>query len=360
MKKLIALPILILILAACSTTQAITEPVASSTPAPPTASPTYTATISPTPTSTPWIYPTAEWNPIDYWPYEQPPMVEPIADAWQDGVEVFVLLGSDYETWRANLSTGTDNTDAFIILIVNHDPARISVISVPRDLYVFIPGYGLSRINTAYRHGGPEAVADTIRYNFGLPMHGYAYVRMSAFSNFIDTALGGIDVEVGNPLVDHCTDIYFDMLPGTYHMDGATALCYARVRMFDGGFRRQDRQREVLFALKARFLELAQDDPIGLTWEILQTYVNENRYTDVGFDDMARLIPIALDATFVEYQMDYGVGLTHFTHPTTGAWLLEPPPPECTYTLMMTATLGIPWDDLPQSFYEGKCGIEPE
>lgn len=357
MKKLVAIPILALILAACSVNVRLTES-ATPTLAGPTATDTPIPTLTPTPTATPWIYPTAVWNPIDYWPYEQPPMVDPIQDAWQEGVEVFVLLGSDYETWRANLSTGTDNTDAFIILIVNHEPARISVISVPRDLYVFIPGYGISRINTAYRHGGFDAVADTIRYNFGLPLHGYAYVRMSAFADFIDTALGGIDVEVGNPLLDHCSDIRFNILPGTYHMDGAEALCYARVRMFDGGFARQDRQREVLLALKARFLELAQDDPVGLTWEILQTYINENRYTDLGIDDVIRLVPIALDADIVEYQMDYTIGIVHFTHPTTGAWLLDPPPPNCTYKLMTYAALGIPWDDLPHQFLEEICNVD--
>jgi len=243
--------------------------------------------------------------------------------------------------------------------MVRKDPALISVISVPRDLYVFLPGYGLQRINTAYKLGGPEMVADTVRYNFGLPVHGYAYVRMEAFSRFIDDALHGIDVEVKNPVLDNCSDLVINLLPGTHFMDGPTATCYARVRMYDGGFARQGRQVEVLRGMKNKFFDIAGDSPFELLSEIFDLYMSEHRYTNVGMGDVIDLLPVALAANengqFLEYHINYEVGLAHFTHPITGAWLLQPTHPNCTYNLMAKAALGEPWDHLPVT-----CGLNVE
>ena len=201
-------------------------------------------------------------------------------------------------------------------------------------------------------------VADTIRYNFGLPLDGYAYIRMDAFSRFIDDALHGLDVVVRKSVYDHCSDIYLNMLPGTHFMDGPTALCYARVRMFDGGFARDTRQREILLAIKAKFQEIAKDDPLGLALDILKSYSSECHYTSIGVDDVMRLMPLALHAEVVEYQLDYLWGVTHFTHPITGAWLLKPPPKECLTTLMYQLVLGDPWNLLPEDWLVEKCGVE--
>jgi LCP family protein required for cell wall assembly len=273
--------------------------------------------------------------------------------AWDSDIEVYVALGSDYGSWRIGLPTGTDNTDAFIIVILQYEPARISLISVPRDLYVFLPGFGMSRINTAWRHGGPEMVADTLRYNFGLPMDGFGYVRMEAFSRFIDDALHGLMVNVGKPVVDSCSDVSFNMLEGEHFMDGPTALCYGRIRAFDGGFNRQNRQRELLHAIKDKFLEIAADDPVGLASELVKTYISEHRYTDVGLGDVLRILPTALNAEIEEYNLDYEAGLVQFTHPTTGAWLVLPPAPACMSFLMDAAVLGSEWTNLPEA-----CEVE--
>lgn len=361
MKKLLILSVLLL--ASCAGAPAESEAEGTATfldlvvtvSALPTATNTPTntpiPTVTPTPTATPWIFPTPIWDPVNSWPFGLPGMVAPIEPAWTDDVEVYVLLGSDYASWRRNLVTGTDNTDAFVILIVNKQTERISMISVPRDLYVFLPGFGMQRINTAWRLGGQQMVADALRYNFGLPMHGYAYVRMSAFSRFIDDALHGIDVEVKSSVYDHCGDMEIDLLPGTHFMDGPKALCYVRVRMYDSAFARQNRQREVLRAMKGKFLEIATDKPATIAGEILDLYQSEHRYTDVGLFDVLRLLPLALDAEIVEYQMDYNIDMVHFTHPQSGAWLISPPDPQCMYTLMWHATMGEPWEILP----DGVC-----
>lgn len=314
-------------------------------------------TETPVPTATPWVFPTPLYDPEQSWPYGIPGMVNPIPEAWDEDVKVYVLLGSDYASWRTDLATGTDNTDAFIILIVRDDPAMISMVSIPRDLYVFLPGFGMQRINTAWKIGGDQMVADTLRYNFGLPMHGYAYVRIEAFSRFIDDALHGIDVEVRTPIIDNCGDIELNLLPGTHFMDGPTATCYSRVRMFDGAFKRQTRHIDVLLAMKVKFFEIAGDEPFTLMSKIFDVYMSEHRYTNVGILEVMETFPIAIEANdndrVLEYQLDYQTGLIHFDHPETGAWLLQPATAECTYNLFWMAVMGEPWDTLPPT-----CNLE--
>ncbi len=347
-----------LLLSMCVTKEPDDQPINLSTPektkevgtpsATLTATETEVPTMTPTITNTPWVWPTALYEDSFY---GHPKMVGPIVEAWNDNVSVYVLLGSDYAEWRKEEATGTDNTDLFIIVIVKKKPALVSMISVPRDLYVFLPGFGMQRINTAWKNGGPEMIADVLRYNFGLPMNGYAYVRMEAFAAFIDNVLHGVNVQVRKQVVDHCGDIRINLLPATHFMDGETVLCYTRVRMFDGGFARQTRQREVLQAMKQRVLEIAGDDMLGTIQEIFKLYASEHRYTDLDILDVIELIPVALEANennmVLEYQMDYSIGLDQFTHPESGAWLLAPPSASCTYTLIWSAVMGEPWAFIP-------------
>jgi len=327
-----------------------------------TPEPTGTNTpIPPTPTITPWVPPTPQYDPATQYPYGLPLLLNPVLRAWEDDIKVYVLLGSDYASWRRNLATGTDNTDAFIIVILRTDPPGISLISVPRDLYVNLPGYGMSRINTAYRFGDLTMLEDTVRYNFGLPVDGVAYVRMEAFIRFIDDALHGIEVEVRTPLLDRCTDIYFNILPGTHFMDGKTALCYARVRKFNGGFSREERQRDVLLAIKNDILETAEERPVLFALSLIDDYMNEHRYTTINPFELIELAPAMYDAkdNIVEYQMGYDIGLTKLIHPESGAWLLVPPPPECMSDLIWMAVMGESWDTIDSSYLENVCGVEP-
>jgi hypothetical protein len=147
--------------------------------------------------------------------------------------------------------------------------------------------------------------------------------------------------------------VSFNMLEGEHFMDGPTALCYGRIRAFDGGFNRQNRQRELLHAIKDKFLEIAADDPVGLASELVKTYISEHRYTDVGLGDVLRILPTALNAEIEEYNLDYEAGLVQFTHPTTGAWLVLPPAPACMSFLMDAAVLGSEWTNLPEA-----CEVE--
>jgi LCP family protein required for cell wall assembly len=208
----------------------------------------------------------------------------------------------------------------------------------------------MQRINTAYKIGGEQMVADVLRYNFGLPFNGLGYVRMEAFVRFIDDALHGITVNVRNPVIDNCSDIEINVLPGEHFMDGKTALCYARIRMFDGGFKRQTRQVEVLEGMKNGLLAMLGDQPVQTAFNLLTLYVNEHRYTTIGLMDAARLVPVLREANekgrIFEYQITPDLaGVESFTHPESGAWLLAYP--SCMNEMMYYAALTEPWEMLP-------------
>lgn len=155
------------------------------------------------------------------------------------------------------------------IIVVTIDPLTkdVSMLSIPRDLLVTIPGYGENKINAAYALGanspitGPGLVRATIEYNFGIPIHYYAEVDFDGFVRIVDT-LGGVVVDVPAPIKDdeypgedyNYTRIYF--APGLQRMDGKTALRYVRTRHDDNDFSRGYRQQQVLRALREQGLRL--------------------------------------------------------------------------------------------------------
>jgi len=154
------------------------------------------------------------------------------------------LLGSDKRpnspTWR---------TDTIIVVSLDMDRNLVRLLSIPRDLWVNIPGHGPDRINTAdlwgemdHKGGGPELVKQTIYQNLGIPIHYWVRVDFDGFKRIID-AVGGVDVDVECPLPD------IGLETGVQHMDGEMALWYARSRMTTNDFDRSRRQRKLLMAL---------------------------------------------------------------------------------------------------------------
>jgi LCP family protein required for cell wall assembly len=197
----------------------------------------------------------------------QPPAV-PRTDLpnWEKKDRVTVLLlgiderKGEYGPWR---------TDTMMLASVDPVSKTASLLSIPRDLWVPIPGYGENRINTAnytgdlkkYPGGGPALAKKTVQYNFGVPVHYYVLVNFDGFEKIIDT-IGGIDIVVEQPIHDdtYPDDSYgyitVDIPAGLQHMDGATALQYARSRHGIGDFGRARRQQQILFAIREQALRL--------------------------------------------------------------------------------------------------------
>jgi LCP family protein required for cell wall assembly len=176
------------------------------------------------------------------------------------------LLGMDT---RADDYDYRSRTDAIVLVHINFVTRKAAMLSIPRDLYVPLPdlaeaGIDQSRINTAYLYGeiygvpggGPAEFKHTVELNFGLRVDRYVLVNFAAFKAAVD-ALGGIDVDVPKAIYDPTFPadegdgtIVFEVPAGVVHMDGATALRYARTRHQDDDYRRGQRQQQVLLAIR--------------------------------------------------------------------------------------------------------------
>ncbi len=176
---------------------------------------------------------------------------------WDGANRVNILvMGLDYRDWEGE---GPSRTDSMMLLTLDPVSRTAGMLSIPRDLWVNVPGYDYGKINTAYYlgelynlpGGGPGLAEQTVNQLLGVDINYYAQIDFSAFENFIDQ-IGGIDVEVPYEMtVDPIGPGNTVTLPaGMQHLDGPTALAYARNRdTWGSDFDRADRQQQVIMAV---------------------------------------------------------------------------------------------------------------
>lgn len=159
---------------------------------------------------------------------------------------------------------GASRTDSMMVAVINLDTESVTVISIPRDLWVSIPGYGESRINTAYFMGeawgwgqGPETARQTVQQLLGIPITHTAVIDFDTFREIVDN-VGGVDVVVPSAIDDPLfpTDDYgtyhLQIPAGANHFNGDEALAYARTRHGSSDMERAARQQQVVQALRDR------------------------------------------------------------------------------------------------------------
>ena len=227
-----------------------------------------------------------------------------------------LLLGSDQ---RPN--DGGYRTDVMLLATVNKTSSSLNLTSFPRDLFIYIPGWTMERINTVLPKGGFDLLAMTFEYNFGVRPQYYALINFNGFVQLIDT-LGGIYVNVGQTLTDH-RDKHgqYTVYAGSNHMDGETALWYVRSRYSSSDFDRTRRQQEVLTGIFNRLLSL---DTITKVPQLYQQFQASND-TNLTLDQIITLAPIAKDIQ--NSISNYAVGPQHTTpwvNPFNGAQVLLP------------------------------------
>lgn len=254
-----------------------------------------------------------------------PPMPELAFDP-----EVFnvLLLGSD-ERRR----TGGFRTDAIMVVSIDPTDGTATLISFPRDLYVYIPGWKMNRINTAMVQGGFDMARQTILYNFGIPVDGWARMRFAGFIAAIDT-LGGITVESTAFMRDECRGVYLTYRSGvSYDMDGGEALCYVRMRKSGGDFDRMRRQQEVVRAIFAKLLTI---NGLAQVPQLYNQFYN-TFFTDIELTELLRLVPSAVqigaDPTRISH-FSVDRDLVDFWRTPGGASVLLPKRPELQLMLM--------------------------
>jgi LCP family protein required for cell wall assembly len=124
-------------------------------------------------------------------------------------------------------STGELNSDTLMLVHVSPAHSRVSVVSIPRDSWVDIPGHGMNKINAAYGLGGPKLMVQTVEQATGLNVNDYVEVNFLAFVKVID-ALGGVNICL--PMALNDTESGIHLSAGFHHVNGITALKYARDR----------------------------------------------------------------------------------------------------------------------------------
>jgi LCP family protein required for cell wall assembly len=199
---------------------------------------------------------------------------------------LFVLvIGSDVR--QGDPAAG--RSDSMHIVAVNTAAMRGTVLGIPRDTWVTIPGHGQAKINDSLPAGGPQKVVDTVTAVTGIPIHYWALVDFSRFRDLVDR-LGGIDVNVPYKMGDPFSGAFFD--PGPRHMNGAEALAFSRNRHGapGGDIGRSENQGRVLLAGLAK-MRAETSDPFGmLKWlEAFRSLVA----TDVPIRDLLTLGAIA-------------------------------------------------------------------
>ena len=175
-----------------------------------------------------------------------------------------LLLGTD----GRDEEYGPPRTDLMMLIILNRNPQRVTIISIPRDLWVPIYGHGEGKINTAYFLGslveqGPELAKMTVEDLVGLPIHHIVQIDFNGFRTLIDE-MGGIMVNVPEEIDD---PYYPDNNYGTLHlqiaagrqlMDGELSLRYARTRYGGTDQGRSSRQQAIIMGMREKALTPAQ------------------------------------------------------------------------------------------------------
>jgi polyisoprenyl-teichoic acid--peptidoglycan teichoic acid transferase len=198
---------------------------------------------------------------------------------------------------------GPTRTDSIMLLTV--DPIGLSgaVLSVPRDLWVEIPGFGVDRINQAhylgevydYPGGGPALAVDTIEGAIGVRVNYFVTINFDAFVKIIDL-IGGIEIdvpeEIDDPLYpDNCYGYDpFYMAAGKQPMDGYLALKYARTRItFGGDVDRAGRQQEVALAVREKIMRINMLPQLIARAPELWYTLQDNVHTDMSIDEVLQL-----------------------------------------------------------------------
>jgi len=223
-----------------------------------------------------------------------------------DGQVNILLLGSD-----ARPDEGGFRTDIIVWVSLNPKDGFVSAVSFPRDLYVYIPGYGENRINVAFPRGGFDLLADTFEENFGIRPDHYLMVDFNGFKSVINN-LGGITVQAEKGLSDTCAKWinpsgWCSVGPGSVHMNGELALWYARSRYSTNDIDRARRSQEVIKAIFSRLMSL---DIIVKTPELYNAYITYVD-TDIKLSDVLGLLSLANEINKNGDIRSYVIGYDH-------------------------------------------------
>jgi len=219
------------------------------------------------------------------WPWPFPGQPSSTSGRPLDRTQNVLILGTDRRPdtpdWR---------TDVIVVTAVDWDKHQVGMLSIPRDLYLPIPGNQENRINTAdyvgeveqYPGGGPALVEATLSDNMGIKTDNWIRVNYLDFERFIDT-LGGIDITLDAPFHEHAPEkdspvgwVDFSLDAGPQHLNGHDTLQYVRARYLSSDLSRNARQQQVLWALRNRLSDMGWLTRLPELWSAYQGMFQTN------------------------------------------------------------------------------------
>jgi LCP family protein required for cell wall assembly len=220
------------------------------------------------------------------------PTAQPIT-----GALTVLLLGSDDDS---KFNSDHVLTQSMILVRVVPSTKQVTMLSIPRDLYVHLSTGGYGKIDGAYSYGGAGAAMATVAQDFGVKIDDYIWVGLLGLIKLID-AVGGIDVVTSHPVLDdyYPADVFsrypysyerVAVLAGPQHLDGIHAMQYVRSRHGDlqSDFGRSQRQQQVLMALRQKAKQLSPEDLPSIS-----AAIGKEMKTSISLSEVASLLPLA-------------------------------------------------------------------
>jgi LCP family protein required for cell wall assembly len=228
-----------------------------------------------------------------------------------DKTDNILVLGTDVRPgpWKLN-------TDSIMAMAIDHETKQVGIVSIPRDLYIKIPGWGEDRINAAafvgdeikYPGGGPALARKMVEETIGIPTEHYVLIRMEGLERLVD-ALGGVTVTLECPLYEQTPNpkdqtkvVNWSLPAGPNLLNGAEAKKFATYRYIQSDFGRVRRQQQLIWAIRNRALQLDVIPRIPELWAALK----DTFKTDLGLVDIIRLAQVVLE---MEPQNVHGIVL---------------------------------------------------
>ncbi|MCB9452770.1 MAG: LCP family protein [Anaerolineaceae bacterium] len=237
------------------------------------------------------------------------PTIDPAAELQWSDPHRFTLLILGIDQRSAVNEPGPFRSDTMIIISVDPVKKTAGVLSIPRDLWVTIPGFQQARINTAnylgdsnaYPGGGPALAAETIRQNLGIEIDKYLLVNFDVFTRVVDTlAPNGVEICVQEVIDDPdypdagygTIHVHFD--PGCQVLDAEQLLQYARTRATEGSdFDRANRQQEVMREVLNNVLTIGGLSNALAQVPTLWTELTGSFKTNLTLDEILRMATLA-------------------------------------------------------------------
>lgn len=242
----------------------------------------------------------------------QKPLPPGILNA-DDGPQTIAIIGSDVRTGGGAASGDPGRSDTTLLVRLDPDTNQIAMLSIPRDLYVDIPGYGYDKFNAAFSYGGTELTLKTLKSITGLDINHYINVDFQGFADVID-AIHCVYVDVDRHYFNDNSQggeeyATIDIEAGYQKLCGSDALDFARYRHTDSDLVRAARQQDLMGEVRNR---LSFGELLSQRDELLKAFV-DNTTTDIGetgdSKDVFSLLKLLLDSR--------GAAVTEVTFPST-------------------------------------------